>query len=117
GRTDPFSPFADGPDIVPTKDGKWVMFAEPYPALRQHTLELLRPRGGTYQALADAVKEGQGGELQTAGEEGGRPEPAPPKNKRRVKNGCFSKNPGPDPSSQRRKSGQKGSNPLSPQPD
>ena len=31
GRTDPYSPFSGGPDIVPTGDGKWIMFAEIYP--------------------------------------------------------------------------------------
>ncbi|MFZ3291056.1 MAG: hypothetical protein WA281_02365, partial [Mycobacterium sp.] len=75
GRTDPFSPFAGGPDIVPTKDGKWVMFAEPYPALRQHALELLKPRGGTYQALANAVKEWKGEELEAAAEKAAIPMP------------------------------------------
>ncbi|MGA7133864.1 MAG: hypothetical protein WBZ15_16235 [Mycobacterium sp.] len=28
GRTDPYSPFSGGPDIVSTGDGKWIMFAE-----------------------------------------------------------------------------------------
>jgi crotonobetainyl-CoA:carnitine CoA-transferase CaiB-like acyl-CoA transferase len=75
GRTDPYSPFAGGPDIVPTKDGKWVMFAEPYPALRQRALELLKPTGGTYQALADAVKGWKGEELEAAAEKAGIPMP------------------------------------------
>src|ERR1700678_4774578 len=75
GRTDPHSPFTGGPDIVPTKDGKWVMFAEPYPSLRQHTIELLKPRGGTYQALADAVTQWNGEELEEAGERAGIPLP------------------------------------------
>ena len=57
GRTDPYSPFSDGPDIVATGDGKWIMFAEIYPALRQRCLDLLKPRGGSYEALRDAVKE------------------------------------------------------------
>src|ERR1700690_806738 len=31
GRTDPYSPFIGGPDIVPTKDGKWIMLADVFP--------------------------------------------------------------------------------------
>src|ERR1700727_1532592 len=64
GRTDPYSPFLDGPDIVPTKDDKWVMFAEVFPALRQRSYDLLKPRGGSYEALAAAVKEWNGEELE-----------------------------------------------------
>ena len=48
GRTDPYSPFSGGPDIVPTKDGKWIMFGEVYPALRQHALDLLLHRSGEF---------------------------------------------------------------------
>jgi crotonobetainyl-CoA:carnitine CoA-transferase CaiB-like acyl-CoA transferase len=66
GRTDPYSPFIDGPDIVPTKDDKWVMFAEVFPALRQRAYDLLQPRGGSYEALAAAVKEWNGEELEGA---------------------------------------------------
>src|SRR3954463_4569012 len=55
GRTDdPYSPFSGGPDIVPTRDSKWIMLAEIYPALRQHALDLLKPRGGSYEAVRDA---------------------------------------------------------------
>jgi len=75
GRTDPYSPFSGGPDIVPTKDGKWIMFAEIYPALRQHALDLLKPKGGSYEALRDAVKEWNGEELEEAGEKAGIPMP------------------------------------------
>jgi crotonobetainyl-CoA:carnitine CoA-transferase CaiB-like acyl-CoA transferase len=75
GRTDPYSPFAGGPDIVPTKDGKWVMFAEIFPALRQRSLDVLKPRGGSYEALRDAVKEWNGEELEEAGEKAGIPMP------------------------------------------
>ena len=64
GRTDPYSPYLDGPDIVPTKDGKWVMFAEVFPALRQRAYDLLKPRGGSYEALAATVKERNGEELE-----------------------------------------------------
>jgi crotonobetainyl-CoA:carnitine CoA-transferase CaiB-like acyl-CoA transferase len=74
-RTDPYSPFSGGPDIVSTGDGKWIMFAEIYPALRQHALDLLRPKGGSYEALADAVKEWNGEELEEAGEKAGIPMP------------------------------------------
>jgi hypothetical protein len=44
GRTDPYSPFLGGPDIVPTKDGKWPMLADVFPALRQRALDLLKPK-------------------------------------------------------------------------
>src|ERR1700690_2354209 len=94
GRTDPFSPFAGGPDIVPTKDGKWVMFAEPYPSLRQHTIELLKPRGGTYQALADAVKEWQGEDLEAAAEKAGVPMPLARNIKDVLKMDAFTKSVG-----------------------
>ena len=92
GRTDPYSPFAGGPDIVPTGDGKWVMFAEPYPALRQRALELLKPRGGTYQALADAVKEWNGEELEEAAEKAGIPIPLARNIKDVLKMDAFTKN-------------------------
>ena len=92
GRTDPYSPFAGGPDIVPTGDVKWVMFAEPYPALRQRSLELLKPRGGTYQALADAVKEWQGEELEAAAEKAGIPMPLARNIKDVLKMDAFTKN-------------------------
>jgi hypothetical protein len=42
------------------------MFAEIYPALRQRAIDLLKPRGGSYEALADAVKEWDGAELEEA---------------------------------------------------
>jgi crotonobetainyl-CoA:carnitine CoA-transferase CaiB-like acyl-CoA transferase len=63
GRTDPYSPFSGGPDIVPTRDGKWMMFADIYPDLRQRAFDLLKPRGGSYEALRDAVKEWNGENL------------------------------------------------------
>jgi crotonobetainyl-CoA:carnitine CoA-transferase CaiB-like acyl-CoA transferase len=75
GRTDPYSPFSGGPDIVPTRDGKWTMFADIYPDLRQRSLDLLKPRGGSYEALRDAVKEWNGEELEEAGEKAGVPMP------------------------------------------
>jgi crotonobetainyl-CoA:carnitine CoA-transferase CaiB-like acyl-CoA transferase len=46
GRTDPYSPFLGGPDIVPTKDGKWVMLADVFPAIPQRALDVLKPKGG-----------------------------------------------------------------------
>src|SRR6202789_4062684 len=49
GRTDAHSPFIGGPDIVPTKDGKWVMLADVFPALRQHALDVLKPKGAFYE--------------------------------------------------------------------
>jgi hypothetical protein len=74
GRTDPYSPFASGgPDIVPTRDGKWIMLADVFPALRQHALDLLKPKGGYYEAVRDAVKEWNGEELEEAGEKAGIP--------------------------------------------
>src|SRR6202034_2396520 len=97
GRTDPHSPYLDGPDIVPTKDGKWVMFAEVFPALRQHALELLKPRGGTYQALADAVKEWNGEELEAAAEKAGVPMPLARTIKDVLKIHAFTNNLGPMP--------------------
>jgi crotonobetainyl-CoA:carnitine CoA-transferase CaiB-like acyl-CoA transferase len=116
GRTDPFSPFAGGPDIVPTKDGKWVMFAEPYPALRQHALELLKPRGGTYQALADAVKEWNGEELEAAAEKAGVPMPLARNIKDVLKMDAFSKNLGPMPLVSVEKVGDSDPIPFAPNP-
>ena len=49
GRTDPHSPFSGGPDIVPTRDGKWVMLADVFPALRQHALDVLKPNPNGYE--------------------------------------------------------------------
>ena len=49
GRTDPCSPFTGGPDIVPTRDGKWVMLADVFPALRQHALDVLKPNPNGYE--------------------------------------------------------------------
>jgi hypothetical protein len=51
GRTDPHSPFTGGPDIVPTRDGNWTMLADVFPASRQRALELLKPKGGFYEAV------------------------------------------------------------------
>jgi len=53
GRTDPYSPFIGGPDIVPTKDGKWIMLADVFPAIRQRALDVLKRRGGSYEALLE----------------------------------------------------------------
>ncbi len=75
GRTDSHSPFVGGPDIVPTKDGKWVMLADVFPALRQRALDLLKPKGGFYEAVRDAVKAWNGEELEDAGEKAGIPMP------------------------------------------
>ncbi|MGO9032564.1 CoA transferase [Mycobacterium sp.] len=92
GRTDPFSPFSGGPDIVPTRDGKWIMLAEPYPALRQRALDLLKPKGGFYEALRDAVKEWNGEELEEAGEKAGVPMPLARNIKDVLKMDAFTKN-------------------------
>jgi hypothetical protein len=37
GRMDPHSPFSDGPDIVPTRDGKWIMLADGFPLYAART--------------------------------------------------------------------------------
>ena len=92
GRTDPYSPFSAGPDIVQTKDGKWIMFAEIYPALRQHALDVLKPKGGSYEALRDAVKEWNGEELEEAGEKAGIPMPLARNIKDVLKMDAFTKN-------------------------
>lgn len=42
-RANPSSPFLGGPDIVPTKDGKWTMLADVFPAIRQRALDVLNP--------------------------------------------------------------------------
>jgi hypothetical protein len=47
--------FIGGPDIVPTKDGKWTMLADLVPALRQRAFDLLKPKGGFYEAVHDAA--------------------------------------------------------------
>jgi crotonobetainyl-CoA:carnitine CoA-transferase CaiB-like acyl-CoA transferase len=44
GRTDPYSPFSGGPDIVPTGDGKWIMFAEIIPLYASVHSISLNPR-------------------------------------------------------------------------
>jgi crotonobetainyl-CoA:carnitine CoA-transferase CaiB-like acyl-CoA transferase len=92
GRTDPYSPFSDGPDIVPAKDGKWIMLAEVYPALRQRALDLLKPRGGSYEAIRDAVKEWNGEELEAAAEKAGIPMPLARNIKDVLKMDAFTKN-------------------------
>ena len=51
------------------------MFAEVFPALRQRAYDLLQPRGGSYEALAAAVKQWNGDELEEAGEKAGIPMP------------------------------------------
>jgi len=51
------------------------MFAEIYPALRQRAVDLLKPRGGSYEALRDAVKEWNGDELEAAAEKAAIPMP------------------------------------------
>jgi crotonobetainyl-CoA:carnitine CoA-transferase CaiB-like acyl-CoA transferase len=92
GRTDPYSPFSGGPDIVPTGDGKWIMFAEIYPALRQRAIDLLKPKGGSYETLRDAVKEWNGEELEAAGEKAGIPMPLARNIKDVLKMDAFTKN-------------------------
>jgi len=92
GRTDPYSPFTEGPDIVPTKDGKWIMLGEIYPALRQRALELLKPRGSSYDAIRAAVKEWNGEELEAAGEKAGIPLPLARNIKDVLKMDAFTKN-------------------------
>ena len=95
GRTDPYSPFASGdPDIVPTKDGKWIMLADVFPALRQHALDLLKPKGGYYGAVRDAVKEWNGEELEEAGENAGVPMPLARNIKDVLKMDAFTKSVG-----------------------
>jgi crotonobetainyl-CoA:carnitine CoA-transferase CaiB-like acyl-CoA transferase len=92
GRMDPYNPFSDGPDIVPTNDGKWIMFAEIYPGLRQRAIDLLKPRGGSYEALRDAAKEWNGEELELAAEKAGIPMPLARNIKDVLKMDAFTKN-------------------------
>jgi crotonobetainyl-CoA:carnitine CoA-transferase CaiB-like acyl-CoA transferase len=92
GRTDPYSPFSGGPDIVPTGDGRWIMFAEIYPALRQRAIDLLKPKGGTYEALRDAVKDWDGEKLEAAGEKAGIPMPLARNIKDVLKMDAFTEN-------------------------
>ena len=95
GRTDPYSPFSSGgPDIVPTRDGKWIMLADVFPALRQHALDLLKPKGGYYEAVRDAVKEWNGEELEEAGEKAGIPMPLARNIKDVLKMDAFTKSVG-----------------------
>jgi hypothetical protein len=75
GRMDAHSPFSGGPDIVPTRDGKWIMLADVFPALRQNALDLLKPKGGYYEAVRDAVKVWNGEELEEADDKAGIPMP------------------------------------------
>ena len=94
GRTDPYSPFIGGPDIVPTKDGKWVMLADVFPAIRQRALDILKPRGGSYEALRDSVKEWNGEELEEAGDKAGVPMPLARNIKDVLKMDAFTKSVG-----------------------
>src|ERR1700723_2270571 len=94
GRTDPYSPFIGGPDIVPTKDGKWVMLADVFPAIRQRALDVLKPRGGSYEALRDAGKEWNGEELEEAGDKAGVPMPLARNIKDVLKMDAFTKSVG-----------------------
>jgi crotonobetainyl-CoA:carnitine CoA-transferase CaiB-like acyl-CoA transferase len=94
GRTDPHSPFMGGPDIVSTKDGKWVMLADVFPALRQHALDVLKPKGGFYEAVRDAVREWNGEELEEAGEKAGIPMPLARNIKEVLKMDAFTKSVG-----------------------
>ena len=94
GRTDPHSPFMGGPDIVSTKDGKWVMLADVFPALRQHALDVLKPKGGFYEAVRDAVREWNGEELEEAGEKAGIPMPLARNIKKVLKMDVFTKSVG-----------------------
>jgi len=116
GRTDPYSPFSGGPDIVPTGDGTWIMFAEIYPALRQRALELLKPRGGTYEALRDAVKEWNGAELEDAAEKAGIPMPLARNIKDVLKMDAFTKNLGLIPLVSVEKVGESAPIPFAPNP-
>ena len=94
GRTDSHSPFIGGPDIVPTRDGKWTMLADVFPALRQRALDLLKPKGGFYEAVRDAVKEWNGEELEEAGEKAGIPMPLARNIKDVLKMDAFTKSVG-----------------------
>jgi hypothetical protein len=94
GRTDPCSPFIGGPDIVPTRDGKWTMLADVFPAIRQRALDLLKPKGGYYEALRDAVEEWDGEELEEAGEKAGIPMPLARNIKDLLKMDAFTKSVG-----------------------
>src|ERR1700735_1555125 len=116
GRTDPYSPFSGGPDIVPTKDGKWIMFGEVYPALRQHALDLLKPKGGFYDALPEAVKEWNGEELEEAGEKAGVPLPLARNIKDVLKMDAFTKNLGLMPLVSVEKVGERDPIPFTPNP-
>jgi crotonobetainyl-CoA:carnitine CoA-transferase CaiB-like acyl-CoA transferase len=101
GRTDSHSPFVGGPDIVPTKDGKWAMLADVFPALRQRALDLLNPKGGFYEAVRDAVKEWNGEERRTR-RESGHPHAARPQHQRRAEDGYLYQVRGADAARQRR---------------
>ena len=68
------------------------MFAEIYPSLRQHALDVLKPKGGSYEALRDAVKEWDGEELEEAGEKAGIPMPLARNIKDVLKMDAFTKN-------------------------
>src|SRR5271167_644957 len=81
-----------GPDIVPTKDGKWTMLADVFPALRQRALDLLKPKGGYYEQVRDAVKEWNGEELEEAGEKAGIPMPLARNIKDVMEMDAFTKN-------------------------
>jgi hypothetical protein len=112
GRTDPCSPFIGGPDIVPTRDGNWTMLADVFPAIRQRALDLLKPKGGHYDALRDAAKEWNGEELEEAGEKAGIPMPLARNIKDVLKMDAFYKVRGADASRQRRESRGKRSNTI-----
>src|ERR1700733_1954192 len=117
GRTDPYSPFSSGdPDIVPTRDGKWIMLADVFPALRQHALDLLKPKGGYYGAVRDAVKEWNGEELEEAGEKAGIPMPLARNIKDVLKVDAFTKSVGLMPVVSVEKVGESDPMPFSPNP-
>ena len=117
GRTDRYSPFASGaPDIVPTRDGKWIMLADVFPALRQHALDLLKPKGGYYGAVRDAVKEWNGEELEEAGEKVGIPMPLARNIKDVLKMDAFTKSVGLMPVVSVEKAGESDPIPFTPNP-
>lgn len=116
GRMDPHNPFAEGPDIVDTADGKWIMFTQIYPLIRQRALDVLKPKGGSYEALRQAVKEWNGEELELAGEKAGIPMPLARNIKDVLKMDAFTKNLGLMPLVSVEKVGESDPIPFSPNP-
>ena len=70
------------------------MLADVFPAIRQRALDILKPRGGSYEALRDSVKEWNGEELEEAGEKAGIPMPLARNIKDVLKMDAFTKSVG-----------------------